>query len=306
MADVPVAAPAAPAAPASPSSSTPTPTSSAPAASGAPSPGAHAESKAPATAEEFFDLVIDGKTEKLTRQQLITRAQKGTAAEKRFRESAEMTKKNQQLLEMLTKDPEAALSELQIDLDALAEKRLLKKFEESQMSEEQRRIRELETKARDLETREQQRQRQAEEAKRAEQEKFYMNQLESNVIDAAKKGGLPQDPETLVELLKIGQELAEYEIPHSPEHLVSEFRERQAKREAEASKRWTDKLSKLDGDALLDAIDKGLLQRVLRAFSARAKGLTSPPAATTPTTPEPAEEKRADPSAFFKSLKFTR
>jgi hypothetical protein len=82
---------------------------------------------------------VDGKEEKLPLAEIIKRAQKGTAAEKRMEQATLLERRIQQINQMAQDNPREYLRMLGHDLDKLADEAVQEQIKRRQMTEEQRR-----------------------------------------------------------------------------------------------------------------------------------------------------------------------
>lgn len=148
--------------------------------------------------EEYFDVPVNGKTVKMTKQQLFNYASKSSAADERFKEAAKIrqqqenfkAKAQKDFIEAL-QDPELGLTKEQIR--ARFEDWYMKEVIEAEgMSEEQKKAKETEARLRKYEEKEKE-----DEAKkvREEQEKLTMAQREAlgrQIMEAMDSSGLPK------------------------------------------------------------------------------------------------------------------
>lgn len=152
-----------------------------------------------------WKVKVDGVEEELTEAELLEHARLGRAAFKRMHEAAEIKKRAVQALERLKDpnklfevltDPELGLSEEQIRQafeDWYAEKVILP----SQLTEEQRRIRELEALLAEQQRKAQQEAERQEAQRRAQLAQHYEQKFQEEIIKAIEDGGLPADPKTV-------------------------------------------------------------------------------------------------------------
>lgn len=100
------------------------------------------------TVDEKITVKINGKLRTMSRDEAVRELQKGFASRENFEKASKMTQNTQQLLRAL-KDPNierriAALKQLEVDPDEIAEHRLQSRAKQAQMTPEQARIAELE------------------------------------------------------------------------------------------------------------------------------------------------------------------
>ena len=147
---------------------------------------------------------VDGEEIELSYEDLLAGFQKSQASDKKFRESARMRqeaeekgKKYEETLEALKKGDHKSLVEL-VGEDAafqMSQEYLLSKMEYDNLSEDQKRIRELEKENEDFKS-QQEKIREAEEQRQvAELEHKAAEQIDKEISEVLKESGLPMRPE---------------------------------------------------------------------------------------------------------------
>jgi hypothetical protein len=150
-------------------------------------------------AEELFELKINGKLQKLTKQQVLDYANRSYAAEQRFTEAKRMKEEADKVLATLKsgKDPLKALiehggfSKEQIR-DAIEDFYNREFIEPTKLTEEQRRMKEYEEKLKSYEEKERL---EAEKKKQEEEEQLTARErehLQNQIIEALDSSGLPK------------------------------------------------------------------------------------------------------------------
>ena len=157
-----------------------------------------------------YKIVVDGEEEELTEKELIARAQKSKAADRRFQESAQIKKEAIQLIEMI-KNPEQ-LEDLLADpaiwgdqrkVVEFAQKILAKQLENEQKTPEQLRAEKAE---KELQTLREQLKKEQEEKERVEYERYVQEQqahLEEQITEAIETSGMPKSPFILKRVAQI-------------------------------------------------------------------------------------------------------
>lgn len=147
---------------------------------------------------ELYDIVIDGKPEKLTLQELKNHASMVKAATKRFEEAAKMRKENEEFDQLSQKDMIAALKRKGFSNEQIRDQ-MESWYKETfidpeTLTPEQRKLKEYEAKLKKYEDEEQEK---VSKAKQEEEDKLTATQrehLQSQIIDALEKSGLPKTP----------------------------------------------------------------------------------------------------------------
>lgn len=241
---------------------------------------APAETKEP----ELYEVVIDGEKRSLTREQLISRAQRAEAANKRFQEASALAKKAQAAIERLEKEPLAVLLEHGVDVGALSTKHLAERAEEALLSPEQR---ELKAAQAELARYKDQETKAAAQKQEAEQKAAYdqvATHLEKSFIEAATKTGLETSPDALEMMTTVALEAVELKLNMTVEQIAAEAKERL---DALASKRDAKVAAGLTGEKLLHYLGPKTVEAVLKASLEKLKG-ASPYRAPAAPAAEPA------------------
>lgn len=218
---------------------------------------------------ELHEVVVNGKKERWTTEKLIREAQKASASDQRFRESAEKEKRTQRVLELLKTDPASALAELGIDVDSVATERMSAKAEEALLTPEQRELKAAKAELEKYKAQETAKQAEAAKAEEAKAFEAAATHLEKGFIEAAKTIGLETNPTTLELMTDIAVEALELGVPMTVEQIAAEAKERH---EAVVSKRDQRVAAGLTGEALLTYLGPATVKAVLEAGLAKLKG----------------------------------
>ncbi len=154
----------------------------------------------PSKTPEVFEVKVDGKVMKMTRDEMIQHASLGHAAQKRFQEAAQMKKQAESVLGRL-RDPKQAISLLQDPSLGLNKEQVKEAFEQWYINEfiEPEKLSPVERRARDAEAKlqkyqEQEKQRESEKLK-SQQEAMTSQareNLQSQIVEALDTSGLPK------------------------------------------------------------------------------------------------------------------
>lgn len=152
----------------------------------------------PQTAAELFDVMMNGKAEKWTKEKVLAHASKSAMADKKFEEAAQIRKENQQLREMAKKDPIKALLDPSLGLtkdqlrDAIENYYNQEYIEPEGLTPEQlelKRFRE-DAKQREETAKEQKAREEAEALEKSSQQ--YRESFQKQIIQALDASGLPK------------------------------------------------------------------------------------------------------------------
>jgi hypothetical protein len=211
-----------------------------------------------------YQIKVDGKVsdidlDSITDDELVKRIQMGTAAQRRMQEAAEMRKNVESLVELLKKDPIAALKDpsLGIDVRKMVEDQILKEYEESQMSEPERKARQLERQLQEREAKikefEAQRER---EAQVALKERVFQ-ETQQQFVEALEQEGIPKSKETIYMMAEIALVNLDHGIELTPAQMASEVRNRIIGNHQHITKL-------LDGEALMKHLGDDVITKVLK------------------------------------------
>lgn len=215
-------------------------------------------------ARRKYKLKIDGaeKEMEFSDDEISVRLQKAMAAEKRMQEAAETRKAFQKFVDDFKKDPFLAAKSLddKMDLDALAEERIVRRYQEEQLKKEnpneyekvqlQRQLEEYKSKEASFK---------AEQEQKA-QDEYYAKvgqEMERDFMAALDKSGLPKDRR----YLKMMAEVADLNLSHgielTPAQMASEVR-------AQISGQHQYVTQGLKGQALIEHLGKDVVEEVLK------------------------------------------
>ena len=144
-------------------------------------------------------LKVDGKEEECPEDEVIRRAQRVSASDKRFEEAAHIKKQAMELINRLKTDPRSILSDpaLGVDVKKFAKQIVWEEIQDQMLTPEQKHIR-------DLEEREAQRQDDAAKAKAKADEdgmaalhQKYASEYDKTITAALQTSGLPKTPATV-------------------------------------------------------------------------------------------------------------
>jgi len=158
------------------------------------------QSQAPQTqaSPEYFELKVNGKAMKLTKDEVIARAQMSDAADSKFSEAAKIRKQVERIINTAKSNPIEALMDPQLGLTKDQIREAFEKWytqefiEPETLTPDQKRAKEME---RELERYKNQEKEMREKMEREEQDKLTTQQreyLQQQIIDALEKSGLPK------------------------------------------------------------------------------------------------------------------
>lgn len=289
----PSASSASPAAPAS--SSTPPPTSSS-TASATPSEKSSAASPAQTEAQkaeikrQLYKIKVDGKEKEidwdsLSDEERAYKLQFAEAAQQRIKESTEVKKLFQKFLEDFKKDPFSTVKDpmFEMDLEKLAEERLLKKYEEELLPEAEREKLRMQRELEEYKNKEASLRKQQEEfAKKQYEEQVYKDTV-SQFAEAIQKAGLKPHPRLLAVMADIADVNLEYGVELTPQQIAAKARER-------IEGDIDTYLGDLDGEQLFQRLGEERVKKITQFYVSKVRGEMQ-------TTPQPPAQKPPAPSA---------
>lgn len=218
---------------------------------------------APKAAAELFELKVNGKTVKMTKEELIQHASMGHAADQRFKEAAQMRKQAEAVIGKL-RDPKSVISALQDPALGLSKDQIREQFEEwyarefiepESLTPEQKKLREAEAKLKKYEEDEKAR---AEEKLKNEQEAMTTQareQLQGQIIEALETSGLPKTNFTIRRLAYWMQRNQANGFDAPIDVVVGQVRN-------EINSSLRDLVEASDGEVLIKILGDGVIQKL--------------------------------------------
>jgi len=134
---------------------------------------------------------VDGVAKKITVREALRLAQKGESADKRFQESAADKKAIEKFLKFSKEDPKGYLRALGHDPVKFAIAEIDEYLKEQEMDPKDKQIRDFERKQKEWDEKQAAEAKQKEEAKRAEEDSRAAQDIDTRLLEAFKKSGLP-------------------------------------------------------------------------------------------------------------------
>lgn len=277
-----------------------------------PQPGSETQAQ---KAVRKHKIKVDGVEEEvdldaLDDASIVKALQMGKAAQKRMQEAAEVKKREAEFKEALKRDPRKALKEhpdFGIDIRKQIEEDLIREYQESQMSEEARRAKQLE---RELAARDAEIKRIDDEKKAVAQQELedkLFAETEANFVAAMEQSDLPRNRETLFMMGQIAMINHKNKLELTPQQMAAETKSRLTQLHQYVTRN-------MKGDALVKHLGDDVVKEVLRHAVRQAKARqvnnlqAPPPAQQTDVTDlsdraarKPVDAR--DARKFFKGLK---
>lgn len=247
-----------------------------------PAKGKASPAKAPqqSTKPELFEVKVDGKIIKMTRDEILQQASLGHAADRRFKEAAAMRKQAESVVGRM-RDPKQVIAALQDPALGLDKNQIREAFEEwyaaefiepESLSPEQKKLREAEARLKKYEEDDKSRE---EEKQRAHQESLTTQareQIQKQIIEALDVGKLPKTNFTLRRLAYWMERNRANGFNAPTEVLVG-----QVKNEINTSLR--DLVEQSDGEVLVNLLGDNLIQKLRKYDLEQLRKMRSQPAA---------------------------
>lgn len=187
-------------APVSTATSTPAGQGNTPAPTTTDTKGASPGSPKPAaqSADDHYEIKVNDKTFKLTREELIKKAQLGYSAHERFEQSAQQKKQVDAILSTFRTNPVEALLNPALGLtkdqvrQAMEDWYTREYIEPEKLTPEQLRLRDAESKLRTYEEQEKQKQKEQQETQMAELTQRQREHVQNQITETLDKSGLPK------------------------------------------------------------------------------------------------------------------
>lgn len=268
-----------------------------------------AEAKAEAKAEaRRLKFKMDGQDLDLSEEEVISLAQKGGTAQKRWEEAAQLRKQAESVLEYLKANPREALAKLGIDVRKMSEEHLLEELQREQESPEAKKVRETEEKLRKYETAEKAREeaaarKAAEDAEAEKQaqatakEREIMERYDNIFTTALEKSGLPRSPATILRMAQLQRVNLRKGLELNADSLAKIVRE-------DYDAEFQERTSGMDGDKLLEFLGKDIVGKLTKAQIAKLKA--KPAAYSKPVEQSEPEVKQSAGKAWREWTKGNR
>lgn len=234
-------------------------------------PPPKAEDKPEPKAPKMRKIKVGDTEEMVDEDEVFKDVQKYKAADKRFREAAEMQKQVEQFMQKLQDDPEAILNDSRVPLKRreLAEKWLLEDLEREMADPRDLKVQEYEQKLKSYEEREQQEKQAAEEHQHEQKKELKRRELSEAFTKALEATPLSKSPEVSAEALRdmalyLRAARAQGENP-DPAELADHVNRKYYKAMHGVA-------SNLDGGELLEFLGADIVKKINKAYLAKHKG----------------------------------
>lgn len=259
--------------------------------------------------EEFFEIPVNGKTQKLSREQVIARAAQSSAAQDRFEKANKIFAEMRQNKESMKKDLFGSLL-ADKDLGFQSKEDLRKKIEEyykqefidpEMMTHEQRRIAELERSLKAKEAKEADDLQKMQAFQREQEDKVALETLQTDIIGSLEKSGLPKNRFTVSRMAYWMQQNMARGFDAPMEVVVAQVRD-------EMGSLLKEQLSTASIEQLVPILGDEFFKKLRQFDLQRLKGHTE----THKATPRVASTKTAertrpsDVSDYFRSLRMSK
>ncbi len=276
----------------------------------APTPAPGSETKAEKAERLKFQLKVKGQMvdEEYTHEQLQVRLQKALAADQGLQETAETRKAFAAFREAFEKDPFEATKNFapKVDLDALAEKRLIERFQQEELQKQDPGAYEKQQLQKQLDEykSQDQKRKDAETAKaQAEQDAKDGAAFEKEFMQALEETGLPKDRRFLHRLAQIADTNLDHGIELTSKQMAQELNE-QIRQEHQHVTR------SMKGESLIKHLGDDVVREVLKYSVEKHKAkqsVVTAPTAKGDDTPEQKEARKLKSGSeirdFFRKLK---
>lgn len=203
---------------------------------------------------------IDGEEKEVTLEDLKRDYQKFQSANQRYEEAKHLRKQSEKLIEIMKTNPFDVLEKMGLDVEALAEERLLRKIQFEQMTDEQKEAYLAKEKLKSYEQMEQERKAQ-EEFHRLEQVKqHYKANFEREIIEAIETNELPRDSQTASKIIGYMQKVIANKLPLTVQDIIPLVKD-DLKREEE---NFLNKYKQRDLDSLLASLGEDTVKAIQR------------------------------------------
>lgn len=255
-----------------------------------------------------YKLKVYDKEEEVDEDEIVRRAQRASAADKKFQEAAQTEKRFGELVEKLKANPWELWKALGHDPHEAAEQLLIEKLKIEHMSPDQRRAWELEQEVQNLKSEAQR----AEEARKLEQERLEADQrneltskaveeIDKGIVEAIQKAGLKKASPSIIR--RVAQKMLAYHVKNDGALLEADRALKTVLDELQSE--WMDALETLPESEYDTRLPKGFTENLRKHLLSRvdAKGLQPRSVSKENTTPTQSGRRlKSSTDDFFKKM----
>jgi hypothetical protein len=238
-------------------------------------PSAPAQTETPTQAKaevaRMLKLKVDGKELELPESEVISRAAKASAADKRFQEAAQTRKQAEEIIKFAKDNPTEFFKRTGMNAREWAEQYLLQEIQREQMTPEQKKAWENEQKLRQYEESEKQAKARAKAEQDAALERHHAEQYDQFFVKALSEVGLPRTPYTVSRMAQLEMVNLKKGLKLLPSQLATIVREDYIAEQKAL-------FGSMEGDALMEILGKDNVKKLSKAQLSKyksAKTLTS-------------------------------
>lgn len=238
------------------------------------------ETKEPSKPENLQSLKvkINGVEQEVKVEELLKTYQKSQGADQKFYEASQMKKQAEEVINILKNRPFEVLEKLGLDIDELAEQRLLQKLQYEQMTDEEKELYESKEKLKHYETQERIRREQEEFHKLNQLKQLHIENYTKQIQDVIEKNDLPRDSHTVKKFLNYMGQAISNKINVTVSDLVELVKEDLATEERQFldryKKRDISKLIEELGDDTVKAIQKEHIKKLKNPYVTNVNPVT--------------------------------
>lgn len=246
-----------------------------------------AQETAQAQAQRMMRLKIEGQELELPESEVISLAQQGKQAGKKFQEAAQMRKEAEALAQLLKSNPKEALSKFGIDVRKFSEDTLVEMLQREAETPEQRKARENEEKLSRYEKEEKARLEAEREAQLKALEEKHLKNYNDMFIQALESSGLPKTPYTVKRMAELQLLNVKKGFDLDPAQLAKIVREDYIAEQKAL-------FGSADGNTLMEILGPDIVKKLSKAQIAKLKAQTQ--------SYQKADEKTKAPERSDKSM----
>lgn len=186
---------------------------------------------------------------------MVQRLQLAKAAKKRMTEAVSARKQAMDIVKAFEKDPESMLERLGDKGREIAEKYLMKHIQETMLTPEEKKQREIEKKLKEYEEKEERENKLRETTAQERKEYEYAQAFQNTIVSALEKSGLPKSPELVKRMASIMQKNLDFGLELTPDDLVEEVK-------SELTQMFQAITKDSDGEKLLNILGKDAANKI--------------------------------------------
>lgn len=216
---------------------------------------------------KLYKVKIDGKEVEVSEDELLTGYQSRKASQKRFEEGAKMKKYADQVLELTKTNPFQALLSMGVDPEQarkMAEDYLIERMEEESLDPKEKELRAAKKKIEELEKKDIEKKQKEEQERSVKAKEAYGEEIDNQIVEALTGSGLPPTSYTVKRVAYYLNRALDHNLDLQPKDVIKYVKQ-------DYEKDLSSFLGAYDGDKILSAVPKPVLDKIRKALVSKVK-----------------------------------